>query len=56
MAAGPSCIVSEMVKTAGEAVGDMITDLINQIIVERVTPAEWELTLHKKLSFPLRLS
>ena len=33
--------MSEMVKTAGEAVVEMITDLVNQIIVEGVIPAEW---------------
>ena len=39
----PSGGVSEMVKTAGETGVDMITDLINQIFVERVIAAEWEL-------------
>ena len=41
-AAGPSCGVSEMVKAAGETRVDMITELVNEIIV-RVIPAEWEL-------------
>ena len=39
-AAGPSDVLSEIVQTVG-GVG-MITDLINQIIVE-VNPAKWEL-------------
>ena len=46
-AVGPSGVISEMVKVAedaGEAVVDMITDLVNQIIVRRVIPPEWELT------------
>ena len=38
----PYSIVSEMVKTAQEAGGDMITDLLYQIIVGFI-PAEWEL-------------
>ena len=41
--AGPSAVVSEMVKTTGEAGVDMITDLANQIIVG-VIPVEWELS------------
>ena len=41
-AAGPSDVVSEIVKTAGEAGVDMIKDLVNQIIVEGSIPAEWE--------------
>ena len=36
--------MSEIVKATGEAVVDMITDLVNQIIKERVIPAEWELS------------
>ena len=40
--AGPSSSVSEMVKAAGEARADMITELVNEIIV-RVIPAEWGL-------------
>ena len=39
-AAHPSGVVSEMVKVAGEAVVGMITGLVNQIIIERVIPAE----------------
>ena len=39
--AGPSGVVSEMVKAAGET-GDMVTDLVNQIIVEGAIPAKWE--------------
>ena len=39
-AAGPSGIVSEMVKAAEEDSVDMITDLINQIIREGVVPAD----------------
>ena len=42
-AAGPSGAVSEIVKAAGETEADMITDLINQIIVEGVISVEWEL-------------
>ena len=34
-----------MVKTAGQAGVDMITDLVNQIIVEGVIPAEGELSI-----------
>ena len=41
--AGPSGIVSEMVKEAEEAGADMLTDAVNQIIVG-VTPAEWALS------------
>ena len=41
-AAAPYGVVSEMVKTAGEAGVDMITDPLYQIIVGGV-PAEWEL-------------
>ena len=33
-----------MVKAAGEAGVDLITDLVNQITVEGVIPAEWELS------------
>ena len=33
-----------MVKAAGEAAVDLITDLVNQITVEGVIPAEWELS------------
>ena len=39
-AAGPSGAVSEIVKAGGEAEVDMITDLVNQIIVEQVNPVE----------------
>ena len=35
--------MTEIVKTTWEAGLDMITDLVNQIIVEGVIPAEWEL-------------
>ena len=38
-AAHPSGLVSEIVKVAGETGCEMITDLVNQIIVE-VIPAE----------------
>ena len=41
-AAGTSGVVSEMVNEAGEAGVDMITTLVNQIIVEAIIPAEWE--------------
>ena len=43
-AARPSGVVSEMVKAAVEARDDMITDLVNHIIAERVILAEWELS------------
>ena len=33
-----------MVKVAGQAGGDMITDLVNQIIVEGVISAEWKVS------------
>ena len=33
-AAGLSGVVSEMVKTAGEAVAEMMTDIVNHIIVD----------------------
>ena len=39
----PPCGVSEKAKAVGEAGVDMIKDLVNQIIVERVIPAEWEI-------------
>ena len=42
-AAGPSRVVSYMLKAAGEAGVHMITDLVNQIIVERIIPVEWYL-------------
>ena len=42
-AAGSSGVVSKMVNEAGEAGVDMITTLVNQIIVEAIIPAEWEL-------------
>ena len=35
--------MSEMVKAAGEAGVDMITDLVNKIIIEEVIPTVWEL-------------
>ena len=44
IAAGPSGILSEVVKAVEEAGVDMITDLVNQIMVEGVFPAEWELS------------
>ena len=43
-AAGPLCVVSEMVKTAGEREVGMTTVLVNQII-GRVIPPEWELSV-----------
>ena len=43
-AAGPSGIVSEMVKAAGDAGIDMITNLVNCIIAEGVIPSDWELS------------
>ena len=39
----PLGVVSEMVKIAREAGVDVITDLVYQIIVKEVIPAEWEL-------------
>ena len=38
--AGLSRVVSEMIKAAGKAVVYMIIDLVNQIIIEEVVPAE----------------
>ena len=35
-------LVSEIVKLEGQAGNNIITDLINQIIVERIIPADWE--------------
>ena len=43
-AARPIGLVSEMVKSAGETGIDVMGDLVNQIIVERVIPEEWELS------------
>ena len=43
-ASGQIIIVSEMVKVAGQAGGDMITDLVNQIIVEGFISAEWKVS------------
>ena len=42
-AAGPRSLVPGMTKVIEEAGVDMITDLVNQIIVG-VIPAEWELS------------
>ena len=42
-AVGSSGVMSEMVNAAGEAWVDMITALVNMIIVG-VIPAEWELS------------
>ena len=42
-AAGPSGVLSEMVKATGKAGVGMITDLLNQIVIEGVIPAEWKL-------------
>ena len=38
-----SDVVSQMVKAAGEAGLNMITDLANHIIVEEVVLVEWEI-------------
>ena len=38
----PSGLVSKMVKAAGETGVDMITELVNQIVVERLIPSKWE--------------
>lgn len=35
-------LVSEIVKLEGQAGINIITDLMNQIIVERIIPADWE--------------
>lgn len=37
-------VVSEMVKSKGEAEINKITDLINQILEEKMIPADWKLT------------
>ena len=41
-AAGPSGVLSEMVRAAREAGVGIMTDLVNQIIVEGTIPGEWE--------------
>ena len=41
-ASGLSGVVSEMIKAAGEAGVDMITDLVNQIVAEVNIPVEGE--------------
>ena len=43
-AAGLSGLVLEMKKSAEAAVIAMITEQMNQIIAERVTPAAWEIS------------
>ena len=40
---GTPCVVLEIIKIAGEAGGDLITNLVNQIIVQGVIPEEWKL-------------
>ena len=42
--AGPSGLLSKMIKAAGETWVDMMSDLVNQIIFEGVIPTEWELS------------
>ena len=42
-AAGPSAVVAEMLKAAGETGIEMITNLTNQI-VRGVIPADWDLS------------
>ena len=44
-AAGRSGVVSEMVKSAGEADVDIITDIVNQTKLEGVIPAEGDIGL-----------
>ena len=41
-AAGPSCIVAEMLKAAGSSGASMIRDLIEDIIFENRIPSEWQ--------------
>ena len=43
--AGLSGVVSEMLKSAGETGVDILTDLINQTILEGVIPAEGDIAL-----------
>ena len=43
-AAGPSGVVAEMLKAAGETGIEMITNLTNQIVREGVIPADWDLS------------
>ena len=43
--AGLSGVVSEMVKSAGETGVDILTDLINQTILEGAIPAEGDIAL-----------
>ena len=42
-AAGPSGVVSEVMKAAEKAAVDIIPDLVNQIKIKGVILAEWEL-------------
>ena len=41
-AAGPSKIVSEMLKASCEAGSDVVTDLVNSIVSEGIVPTYWE--------------
>ena len=43
-AAGPSGVVAEMLKAAGETGIEMITNLTNQIVIEGVIPEDWDLS------------
>ena len=43
--AGLSAVVSEMVTSAGETGVDILTDLINQTILEGVIPVEGDIAL-----------
>lgn len=40
--AGLSSLVLKIVRAAGEAGVEMITNLVNQIVVEKAITAEWE--------------
>ena len=42
-AAGPSGVVSKVIKAAGKAAVNIIANLVNQIKIEGVIAAEWEL-------------
>ena len=43
-AAGPSGVVAEMLKAAGETGIEMITNMTNRIVRKGVIPADWDLS------------
>lgn len=44
-ATSPLVLLKGMVISGGEVGVDIVTDLINQILVEKLTPAGWELCI-----------